>query len=106
MGLAKDERALVAEGKGCLGKAADDEPVFVLRAQDKFFIPVVKMWSTLVWTEICHGASRKALDYDQKGLEETVLSSEDVEGLIEVGKILQLARLWQAANITKVKLPD
>jgi hypothetical protein len=31
--LAKLEREAVAQGRGCLGKAADDELVFVLRAQ-------------------------------------------------------------------------
>lgn len=28
------ERELAANGRGCLGKAAEDEPVFILRGQD------------------------------------------------------------------------
>jgi hypothetical protein len=32
-------------GKGCLGKAADREPVFVLRAQDKLAPDVVRVWA-------------------------------------------------------------
>ena len=45
MGLAKVERELAAEGKGCLGKAADDEPVFILRAQDIFASGLVEAWA-------------------------------------------------------------
>lgn len=46
MGLAKDERAAAAAGKGCLGKAADDEPVFILRAQDMLAADLVDKWAT------------------------------------------------------------
>jgi hypothetical protein len=31
-------------GEGCLGKAADDEPVFVLRAQDALAGPTIRYW--------------------------------------------------------------
>lgn len=34
----------------CLDKAADDEPVFVLRAQDRFAPDVVEHWAVLVQT--------------------------------------------------------
>ena len=37
------EQAL--RGEGCLGRAADDEPVFVLRAQDKVASPLVSDWA-------------------------------------------------------------
>ena len=36
-----------ARGKGCLGKAADDEPVFVLRAQDMLAGGLVDDWADL-----------------------------------------------------------
>lgn len=36
-----------AQGRGCLGKAADDEPVFVLRAKDKFAPILVDLWAQL-----------------------------------------------------------
>ena len=36
-----------ALGKGCLGKAAVDEPVFVLRAQDKLAPVLVEEWASL-----------------------------------------------------------
>lgn len=32
-------------GEGCLGKAADDEPVFVLRAQDNLAADLVDQWA-------------------------------------------------------------
>lgn len=32
-------------GEGCLGKAADDEPVFVLRAQDALAADLVDKWA-------------------------------------------------------------
>ena len=44
MGLAKIERERAARGEGCLGKAADDEPVFILRAQDALAADLVELW--------------------------------------------------------------
>lgn len=34
-------------GRGCLGRAVLDEPVFILRAQDKLAPRVVVWWATL-----------------------------------------------------------
>lgn len=45
MGLAREERARLAQGEGCLGKAADDEPVFILRGQDILAPQVVRTWA-------------------------------------------------------------
>lgn len=45
MGIAKNERALAYAGKGCLGKAADDEPVFILRGQDILAADLVELWA-------------------------------------------------------------
>lgn len=45
MALAKIERERAARGKGCLGKAADDEPVFVLRGQDVLAADLVDSWA-------------------------------------------------------------
>ncbi len=45
MALAGDERRLAAEGKGCLGKARPDEPVFVLRGQDILAADLVAEWA-------------------------------------------------------------
>lgn len=49
-----------AAGRGCLGKAADDEPVFVIRAQDKFAPVLVRLWAELVVNE--SGNSKKTAD--------------------------------------------
>lgn len=47
--MTKLETMLAATGgKGCLGKAADDEPVFVLRAQDVFAALLVRDWADSV----------------------------------------------------------
>lgn len=45
MATAKIERELATQGKGCLGKAADDEPVFILRAQDAEAADLVELWA-------------------------------------------------------------
>lgn len=47
MATAKEERERAARGEGCLGKAADDEPVFVLRAQDAHATGLVSDWADL-----------------------------------------------------------
>lgn len=45
MAIAKVERINAARGKGPLGKAADQEPVFILRAQDLLASEVVRFWA-------------------------------------------------------------
>ena len=45
MGLAKIEREMAATGRGPLGKAADDEPVFILRGQDALAPALVELWA-------------------------------------------------------------
>jgi len=46
MGMKIDELNAAARGEGCLGKAAPDEPVFILRAQDKLAAGLVYRWAT------------------------------------------------------------
>lgn len=46
MAEARIERELAAQGKGCLGKAKPDEPVFILRAQDVLAADLVDAWAT------------------------------------------------------------
>jgi hypothetical protein len=41
---------------GCLAKAAEDEPLFVLRGQDKLAPALVEMWASMA--EL-HGAPRR-----------------------------------------------
>ena len=45
MALAGTERELAVKGQGPLGKAAYDEPVFILRAQDCLAAEVVEQWA-------------------------------------------------------------
>jgi hypothetical protein len=45
MATAKQVKEQAAKGEGCLGKAADDEPVFVLRAQDVHAAMLVRKWA-------------------------------------------------------------
>ena len=47
MATKKQTLELAAQGKGCLGKAADNEPVFVLRAQDRSAAKLVRLWADL-----------------------------------------------------------
>jgi hypothetical protein len=45
MARAEIERAWAANGRGCLGRAADDEPVFVLRGQDMLAPDLIDLWA-------------------------------------------------------------
>jgi hypothetical protein len=47
MATKKETLEMLARGEGCLGKAAADEPVFVLRAQDKTFAETIFVWAIL-----------------------------------------------------------
>lgn len=40
----------------CLQKAGDDEPIFVLRAQDKLAPGIVRLWAAMVVREHMEGA--------------------------------------------------
>jgi hypothetical protein len=58
---AKEVREAAARGEGCLGKAHDDEPVFVLRAQDCHAADLVEKWA--IWASV----SVPAIDTDRVG---------------------------------------
>ncbi len=45
MATKREEIAAFYRGEGCLGKAALDEPVFILRAQDRLAATVVRDWA-------------------------------------------------------------
>lgn len=53
MATKKTELALAAKGKGCLGKAADDEPLFILRAQDALAADLVFLWAARAESRGC-----------------------------------------------------
>lgn len=44
MATKKEVLEAALKGEGCLGKAADDEPVFVFRAQDMLAVGVIMGW--------------------------------------------------------------
>jgi hypothetical protein len=82
-----DAKAEVSEalrsGCGCLDRAALDEPVFILRAQDILAPKVVVRWA--------HLAEQAGSPHDK------------VRGALQVAK--QMAD-WQANNQHRVKVPD
>lgn len=49
--------AAAAAGEGCLGRSAEDEPVFVLVARDEFAPQTIRDWARRVRF---HGAKEKA----------------------------------------------
>lgn len=79
MGLAKAEREMAARGEGCLGKAKDDEPVFILRAQDKAMPAALHVWIDLV---ACY-------------------TGQDNPKVVEARAFLDSVYKWQAENPTK-----
>lgn len=50
MGTKREE---LIDPRSCIGKAAPDEPIFVLRAQDKLAPVLVRMWSMLAEMHGC-----------------------------------------------------
>lgn len=45
MGTKLEELEKFQHGQGCLGKADDDEPIFILRAQDALAADLVELWA-------------------------------------------------------------
>lgn len=58
MSTKKHALEMAARGKGCLGKAADDEPVFVLRGQDVIAPAIVEAWADLAESVGSIGANK------------------------------------------------
>ena len=52
MATAFQERINVRLDQGCLGKADPSEPVFILRAQDKFAAETIRFWARCVEREL------------------------------------------------------
>jgi hypothetical protein len=59
MATKDEELALLAEGKGCLGRAGGDEPIFVLRAKDPAAAVVVRLWFQLVSSFAMHEPEKR-----------------------------------------------
>lgn len=72
-----------ARGEGCLGKAAPDEPVFVLRAQDILAVRAIAWWRDELHKR--RGETQKVKDVDA---------------------LLDEFDNWRSKNGMKVKVPD
>jgi hypothetical protein len=88
MSTKREVLMMANRGEGCLGKAADDEPVFVLRAQDLLSVSLVYRWAD----ELAGYAVRRGIPIPDK----VKLAQEDA---------LKMSA-WQAANPVRVKMPD
>lgn len=62
MATAKETIAAALRGEECLGRAADDEEVFVLRAQDESAPTVVRRWATWNMQTLSPKKLKDALD--------------------------------------------
>ena len=56
MGTKQHEVNLMLEGRGCLGKAASDEPIFILRGQDKLAPDLIEQWANMAYEMGCPAA--------------------------------------------------
>lgn len=81
MATKRIELEMLEAGQGCLAKADDGEPVFILRAQDRLFPTLVQSWCDLA----------------------SALGAPD-EKIDEARRLAELGRDWQATNGCKV--PD
>lgn len=52
MAIKSKELEALAAGAGCLGKAKDDEPLFILRAQDLLAPELVRSWARRAKTHL------------------------------------------------------
>jgi hypothetical protein len=84
-----EEIARLSKKDGPLFKASEDEPIFVLRAQDKFFVPLVRLWIELVEMD--------APDPPTEAVAQKVM---------EVVELANAAVIWQAQHKDRVKVPD
>jgi hypothetical protein len=92
MALAKQGREMAAVGRGCLGKAADDEPVFVLRAKDLLAPGLVENWAN------------KLEAYDKSRVEDSTVQMRRQAKIKEARALAHQMRAWQALNTSK--MPD
>ena len=90
MAVAKKVLADANRGKGPLGKAADDEPIFVLRGRDVIAPEIVETWADLLGDIASPQTDEESLDVDAKIREARALAHQ--------------MRAWQEINGSKI--PD
>lgn len=83
MATKKETLEAALRGEGCLGRARDDEPVFVLRAKDMFAGSVIRYWMHQVMMST---------------------SMKDNKKIDGANKVFEEFATWAAKNGTKV--PD
>lgn len=64
-----------------------DEPIFILRAQDKFAVPKIREWADEI-------------------IKDSEATEPQFKKALVAHKIADRMELWQALNPDKVKLPD
>lgn len=63
MATKRETLSQVTRGEGCLGKAAQNEEVFVLRAQDRMAPGLIELWADAL--ELAGGNADKILEARQ-----------------------------------------
>ena len=89
MGTKREELNLFSRGQGCLYKCDDDEEIFLLRAQDKFFVPLVRLWIELVAMDTPQPVSPAVYD---KMMDAVAIANHGLD--------------WQNVHPGRVKVPD
>jgi hypothetical protein len=85
----REELQKFCRGEGCLYKVDEDEPVFVLRGQDKFYVPLVRLWIELV-----------------EMATQNPPSAATAAKLMDAVENANYAIDWQNAHPDRVKVPD
>lgn len=89
MATKKETLEAALRGEGCLGKAADDEPVFVLRAHDAFSADAIDYWAKLLKGQTTNWRT------------DVMHNPDKYNGAIEV---ISAIKRWQTSN--GLKVPD
>lgn len=92
MSTKKEVVEQASRGVGCLGKAAFDEPVFVLRAKDKFAPELVEAWA------------EKVAAYDRGVVEDVNVQASRKAKIRTARALAHQMRAWQVLN--DAKAPD
>ncbi len=88
--IKSDVIKLANDGQGCLGKARSDEPLFILRAQDKFAPELIEKWAEKVEAAHFNSISEK--------------SDRAKEKVKRARALAHTMRAWQELNCRKI--PD
>ncbi len=89
MGTKKQEMEMIARKQGCLGKASDDEPVFVYRAKDDLAPATIEFWAD-------------QLEARTKGILSGTMNVDGSRQKIkEARAVAHSMRAWQALNGSK-----